>query len=40
MGDRLEVRLTGEDTGGALCLVRDHPAPSFTLVAHRHRNED
>ncbi len=39
-GDRLEIHLTGEDTGGSHCLVRDHPSPSFALVEHRHRNED
>ena len=40
MGDELEVHLTGEDTDGSLCLVVDRPAPSFHLVAHRHRSED
>ncbi len=39
-GDRLEIHLTGEDTGGSHCLVRDHPSPSFALVPHVHRNED
>lgn len=39
MGDRLEVHLTGEDTGGALCLCVDFPSPGFQLVPHRHRNE-
>lgn len=40
MGDLLEVHLTGKDTGGSLCVVVDHPQPSFALVPHRHRNED
>ena len=40
MGDLLEVHLTGKDTGGSLCMVVDHPQPSFTLVPHLHRNED
>ena len=40
MGDRLEVHLTGADTGGSLCLAVDFPSPSFQLVPHRHRNED
>ncbi len=39
-GVRLEVHLTGEDTGGSLCVCVDHPAPSFRLFPHRHRNED
>lgn len=40
MGDLLEVHLTGEDTGGTHCLIVDHPAPGFELVAHLHRHED
>jgi len=39
-GDRLEIHLTGEDTGGTHCLVRDHPSPSFALVPHLHLRED
>jgi len=39
-GDRLEIHLTGEDTAGSHCLVRDHPSPSFALVEHLHRHED
>jgi quercetin dioxygenase-like cupin family protein len=40
LGDRLELHLTGEDTGGNLCVVVDHPSPGFQLVPHRHHNED
>jgi hypothetical protein len=40
MGNRLEIHLTGDDTGGSLCLLVDHPPPEFQLVAHRHLNED
>jgi quercetin dioxygenase-like cupin family protein len=40
LGNRLEVHLTGDDTGGSLCVVVDHPPPEFQLVPHRHRNED
>ena len=39
LGDRLEIHLTGEDTGGSLCLVVDHPEPAFHLLEHRHLNE-
>lgn len=39
-GNRLEVHLRGEDTGGTLCLVVDHPEPGFQLLEHRHANED
>ena len=40
MGNELEIHLAGEDTGGSLCVVVDHPPPEFRLVAHRHRAED
>ena len=39
-GNRLEIHLTGEETGGSLCVVVDHPPPEFALVAHSHANED
>ena len=40
MGDELEIHLTGEDTGGSLCLVVDHPSPGSHLVEPRHVGED
>jgi quercetin dioxygenase-like cupin family protein len=36
---RTEIHLTAEDTGGAFCLLVDHPPPGWSLPAHRHRNE-
>lgn len=39
-GVRLEVHLTGAETGGTLSLFVDHPEPGFQLVPHRHRDED
>ncbi len=36
---RTEIHLTGEDTGGAFCLLVDHPPAGWSLPAHRHRNE-
>jgi quercetin dioxygenase-like cupin family protein len=40
LDDLVEVRLTGDETGGAFCLLEDHPAPGFRPLAHIHRNED
>ena len=40
LGNRLEIHLTGEDTGGSLCLLVDHPPTEFNLIQHRHREED
>ncbi len=36
---RTEIHLTGEDTGGAFCLLVDHPPAGWSLPAHRHANE-
>jgi quercetin dioxygenase-like cupin family protein len=38
-GVRTEIHLAGEDTGGAFCLLIDHPPPGWSLPPHRHRNE-
>jgi quercetin dioxygenase-like cupin family protein len=38
-GVRTEIQLTGEDTGGAFCLLVDQPPPGWSLPAHRHGNE-
>lgn len=38
-GVRTEIRLTSEETGGAFCLIVDHPPAGWSLPAHRHRNE-
>ncbi len=35
-GVRTELHLTGEDTGGAFCLLRDELPPGWALPAHRH----
>jgi mannose-6-phosphate isomerase-like protein (cupin superfamily) len=40
LDDLLEIKLTGAQTGGALCLLEDHPAPGFRPLLHLHRNED
>lgn len=40
LGNRLEVHLTAEDTGGSHCLLVDHPPPAFRLMPHRHRDHD
>jgi quercetin dioxygenase-like cupin family protein len=39
-GNRFEIHLTGDETGGSLCVLVDHPPTEFTLVQHRHANED
>jgi quercetin dioxygenase-like cupin family protein len=38
-GVRTEIHLAAEDTGGAFCLLVDHPPAGWSLPAHRHRNE-
>jgi quercetin dioxygenase-like cupin family protein len=38
-GVRTEIHLGAEDTGGAFCLLVDHPPPGWSLPAHLHRNE-
>jgi quercetin dioxygenase-like cupin family protein len=38
-GVRVEVLLTGEDTGGAFCLLADHPPAGWGLPPHRHARE-
>jgi quercetin dioxygenase-like cupin family protein len=38
-GVRTEIHLGSEETGGAFCLLVDHPPPGWALPAHRHRNE-
>jgi quercetin dioxygenase-like cupin family protein len=35
-GVRTEIHLTGEDTGGAFCLLVDHPPAGWSLPAHLH----
>ena len=40
LDDLLEIKLTGDETGGALCVLEDHPAPGFRPFLHLHRNED
>jgi len=38
-GDVLtEIHLTGADTGGAFCLLVDHPHPGWSLPAHIHKD--
>ena len=39
-GNRLEIHLTGEDTGGSHTFIVDHPPPAFRLMPHRHRDHD
>jgi quercetin dioxygenase-like cupin family protein len=38
-GVRTEIHLTGEDTGGAFCLLHDRPPAGWSLPPHLHRNE-
>jgi len=38
-GVRTEIRLTGEDTGGAFCLLVDEAPPGWALPPHRHLGE-
>lgn len=34
-----EIHLTGQETGGAFCLLVDHPPADWLLPAHRHLGE-
>src|SRR4051812_13954778 len=36
---RTEIHLTGEDTAGAFCLLRDELPPGWELPPHRHAAE-
>jgi hypothetical protein len=36
---RVDVHLGAHDTGGAFCLVVDHPRPGWALPPHRHAGE-
>lgn len=38
-GLRVEIHLTAADTGGACCLIVDHPPVGWSLPAHRHARE-
>lgn len=38
-GVRTEVHLGAQETGGAFCLLVDHPPAGWSLSPHRHRNE-
>ena len=35
---RTEIHLTGGDTGGAFCLLVDHPPPGWSLPRHTHED--
>lgn len=35
---RTEIHLTGADTGGAFCLLVDHPPPGWSLPPHTHKD--
>jgi hypothetical protein len=35
-GVRTEIHLTGDDTGGAFCLLVDHPRAGWSLPPHVH----
>ena len=37
-GVRTEIHLTGDDTGGAFCLLVDHPYPGWSLPSHIHED--
>jgi len=37
-GVRTEIHLTGEDTAGAFCLLRDELPPGWELPPHSHRD--
>jgi quercetin dioxygenase-like cupin family protein len=37
-GVRTEVHVVSEDSGGAFCLLVDHPPAGWWLPAHRHRD--
>ncbi len=36
---RTEIHLDSDDTGGAFCLLVDHPPVGWSLPTHRHMNE-
>ncbi|MEA2124889.1 MAG: hypothetical protein QOI80_1671 [Solirubrobacteraceae bacterium] len=38
-GVRTEIHLDGDGTGGALCLLVDHPPEGWGLPPHRHGGE-
>ena len=38
-GVRTELHLTGEESGGAICMLVDQPPPGWSLPPHRHANE-
>lgn len=38
-GVRTELHATGEDTGGAFCLLVDEPPAGWSLPPHLHRDE-
>jgi quercetin dioxygenase-like cupin family protein len=38
-GLRMQIHLTSEDTGGAFCLLEDHPPEGWSLPPHQHLNE-
>ena len=38
-GTRTEIHLDTQDTGGAFCLIVDHPPADWSLPPHRHTNE-
>jgi mannose-6-phosphate isomerase-like protein (cupin superfamily) len=38
-GVRTEIHLDTHDTGGAFCLLVDHPPAGWSLPPHRHLNE-
>ncbi len=40
IGDRMTVKLTGEDTGGKYALVEQYNDPGVGLPPHVHANED
>jgi quercetin dioxygenase-like cupin family protein len=37
-GVRTEIHLTGDDTGGAFCLLVDHPPAGWSLPPHIHKD--
>ncbi len=40
IGDRMTIKLTGEDTGGKYALVEQHNDPGVGIPPHVHANED
>jgi quercetin dioxygenase-like cupin family protein len=40
LGDRMSVKLTGEDTGGKYALVEQYNDPGVGIPPHVHANED